>query len=184
MSSLAPPVEQPQASPARPAGPAIRFDDVSIAFDQPVLDGISFQLKHGETKVLLGEAGTGKTLILKLALGLIKPDSGSINVLGDEISGMREQDMYALRRRIGMVFQESALFDSLTVEENVAYRLMEETGKLTAEIHGRVLEALRFVELEHTVDLLPSELSGGMRRRVAIARAIITEPQVLLYDSP
>ena len=184
MSSLAPPVEQPQASPARPAGPAIRFEDVSIAFDQPVLDGVSFQLNHGETKVLLGESGTGKTLILKLALGLIKPDSGTISVLGDEISAMREQDMYALRRRIGMVFQESALFDSLTVEENVAYRLMEETGKLTDEIHARVLEALEFVELGKTYNLFPGELSGGMRRRVAIARAIITQPEVLLYDSP
>src|SRR5664279_2143832 len=184
MSSLAPPVEQPQSSPEKARGPAIRFQDISIAFEKPVLDGISFDLKQGETKVLLGESGTGKTLILKLALWLIKPDSGTITVLGDEISAVREQDMYALRRRIGMVFQESALFDSLTVEENVAYRLMEETGKLTAEIHGRVLEALRFVELEHTVDLLPSELSGGMRRRVAIARAIITQPEVILYDSP
>src|SRR5271157_1350202 len=138
MSSLAPPVEQRQTSPAKSGEPAIRFEDVSIAFDHPVLDGISFQLNNGETKVLLGESGTGKTLILKLALGLIKPDSGTITVLGDEISAMREQDLYALRRRIGMVFQESALFDSLTVEENVAYRLMEETGKLTDEIHARV----------------------------------------------
>ena len=160
----------------------MRFLDVSIAFEQPVLDGISFQLNHGETKVLLGESGTGKTLILKLALGLIKPDSGTISVLGEEISAMREQDMYALRRRIGMVFQESALFDSLTVEENVAYRLMEETGKLTDEIHARVLEALEFVELGQTYSLFPGELSGGMRRRVAIARAIITQPEVLLYD--
>src|SRR5450755_3166818 len=184
MSSLAPPVEQPQPSPEKASGPAIRFQDVSIAFEKPVLEGISFHLKHGETKVLLGESGTGKTLILKLALGLIKPDSGTITVLGEEISAMREQDMYALRRRIGMVFQESALFDSLTVEENVAYRLMEETGKLTDEIHARVLEALRFVELEHTFALFPSELSGGMRRRVAIARAIITQPEVILYDSP
>src|ERR1019366_8238425 len=184
MSSLAPPVEQPQASPTRAAGPAIQCKDVSIAFEQPVLDGISFQLKHGETKVSLGESGTGKTLILKLALGLIKPDSGTISVLGDEIAAMREQDMYALRRRIGMVFQESALFDSLTVEENVAYRLMEETGKLTDEIHARVLEALEFVELGQTYSLFPGELSGGMRRRVAIARAIITQPEVLLYDSP
>ena len=165
-------------------GPAIRFADVSMAFDQPVLSGISFQLNHGETKVLLGESGTGKTLILKLALGLIKPDSGVITVLGDDISAMREEDMYALRRRIGMVFQESALFDSLTVEENVAYRLMEETGRLTDEIHARVLEALEFVELGKTYNLSPGELSGGMRRRVAIARAIITQPEVLLYDSP
>ncbi|HEY4932306.1 MAG TPA: ATP-binding cassette domain-containing protein [Terriglobales bacterium] len=184
MSSLAPPVEQPQAKPDQASDPAIRFQDVSMAFDQPVLDGVSFHLKHGETKVLLGESGTGKTLILKLALGLIKPDFGTISVLGDEISAMREQDMYALRRRIGMVFQESALFDSLTVEENVAYRLMEETGKLTDEIHARVLEALEFVELGKTYSLFPGELSGGMRRRVAIARAIITQPEVLLYDSP
>jgi phospholipid/cholesterol/gamma-HCH transport system ATP-binding protein len=184
MSSLAPPVEQLQTSSVEEGGPAIRFDNVSLAFDQPVLKEISFQLKHGETKVLLGESGTGKTLILKLALGLIKPDSGTINVLGEEISAMREQDMYALRRRIGMVFQESALFDSLTVEENVAYRLMEETGRLTDEIHARVLEALEFVELGETYNLSPGELSGGMRRRVAIARAIITHPEVLLYDSP
>jgi phospholipid/cholesterol/gamma-HCH transport system ATP-binding protein len=184
MSSLAPPVEQPQATPFKPGEAAIRFENVSITFDQPVLEGISFELQHGETKVLLGESGTGKTLILKLALGLIKPDSGTITVLGEEISAMREQAMYALRRRIGMVFQESALFDSLTVEENVAYRLMEETGKLTDEIHARVLEALEFVELAQTYSLFPGELSGGMRRRVAIARAIITQPEVLLYDSP
>jgi phospholipid/cholesterol/gamma-HCH transport system ATP-binding protein len=184
MSSLAPPVEQPQATPFKPGEAAIRFENVSITFDQPVLEGISFELQHGETKVLLGESGTGKTLILKLALGLIKPDSGTITVLGEEISAMPEQAMYALRRRIGMVFQESALFDSLTVEENVAYRLMEETGKLTDEIHARVLEALEFVELAQTYSLFPGELSGGMRRRVAIARAIITQPEVLLYDSP
>jgi len=184
MSSLAPPVEQPQATPVKPGEAAIRFENVSITFDQPVLEGISFELQHGETKVLLGESGTGKTLILKLALGLIKPDSGTITVLGEEISAMPEQAMYALRRRIGMVFQESALFDSLTVEENVAYRLMEETGELTDEIHARVLEALEFVELAQTYSLFPGELSGGMRRRVAIARAIITQPEVLLYDSP
>ncbi len=162
----------------------MRFEDVSIAFDHPVLEGISFQLPRGETKILMGVAGTGKTLILKLALGLLKPDSGHIDVLGNEITAMREQELFALRRNIGMVFQESALFDSLTVEENVAYRLIEETGRVTEEIHERVLEALRFVELEHTVSLFPAELSGGMRRRVAIARAIITQPEVLLYDSP
>jgi phospholipid/cholesterol/gamma-HCH transport system ATP-binding protein len=184
MSSLAPPAEQRQPTSTPTVDLVIRFENVEIAFDHPVLEGISFQLPHGETKVLMGAAGTGKTLVLKLALGLLKPDAGRITVLGEEITQMREQDQFALRRKIGMVFQESALFDSLTVEENVAYRLMEETGKLTAEIHGRVLEALRFVELEHTVDLLPSELSGGMRRRVAIARAIITQPEVILYDSP
>jgi phospholipid/cholesterol/gamma-HCH transport system ATP-binding protein len=184
MSSLAPPAEQRQPTATSKADAAIRFENVAIAFDHPVLGGISFRLPHGETEILMGEAGTGKTLVLKLALGLLKPDAGRITVLGEEITQMREEDLFALRRKIGMVFQESALFDSLTVEENVAYRLMEETGRLTDEIHGRVLEALRFVELEHTVDLFPSELSGGMRRRVAIARAIITRPEVILYDSP
>ncbi|MGA3054413.1 MAG: ATP-binding cassette domain-containing protein [Candidatus Korobacteraceae bacterium] len=184
MSSLAPPAEQRQPTATSKADAAIRFEKVEIAFDHPVLEGISFQLPHGETKILMGAAGTGKTLVLKLALGLLKPDAGRITVLGEEITQMREEDLFALRRKIGMVFQESALFDSLTVEENVAYRLMEETGRLTDEIHARVLEALRFVELEHTVDLFPSELSGGMRRRVAIARAIITRPEVILYDSP
>ena len=160
------------------------FEDVSLSFeDNRVLDSVSFSLMRGETKAVLGVAGTGKTLILKLAMGLVKPDSGRIFVLGEEVSAMRERDLFELRRKIGMVFQESALFDSLNVEENVAYRLYEE--KLPEEdIHARVLEALRFVELEHTVSLLPSELSGGMRRRVAIARAIITQPEILLYDSP
>jgi len=177
-------VDQTQPTVVRSSDPLLRFEDVSISFEHPVLDKISFQLARGETKVLLGEAGTGKTLILKLALGLLKPDTGRITVLGEEISAMREQEMYPLRRQIGMVFQESALFDSLTVEENVAYRLIEETGQITDEIHARVLEVLEFVELAQTWALFPSELSGGMRRRVAIARAIITQPEVLLYDSP
>jgi phospholipid/cholesterol/gamma-HCH transport system ATP-binding protein len=184
MSSLAPQVEQPQSRISPPNDSVIRFENVEIAFENPVLEGISFQLPRGETKVLLGAAGTGKTLILKLVLGLIRPDAGHITVLGEEVTRIREEDLFDLRRKIGMVFQESALFDSLTVEENVAYRLMEETGQLTDEIHARVLEALRFVELEHTANLFPSELSGGMRRRVAIARAIITQPEILLYDSP
>src|SRR5271157_918444 len=184
MSTLASQVEQPESHLSRPDSPVITFENVEIAFDNPVLEGISFQLPRGETKILMGVAGTGKTLILKLVLGLIKPDAGRITILGEEVTKMREQDLFELRRNIGMVFQESALFDSMTVEENVAYRLMEETGKLTDEIHARVLEALRFVELEHTVNLFPAELSGGMRRRVAIARAIITHPEILLYDSP
>ena len=180
------PSQLDQLRPPKPGAPdeLLRFEDVSIAFEQPVLDGISFQLARGETKVLLGEAGTGKTLVLKLALGLLKPDSGRITVLGEEVSAMPEQELYGLRRQVGMVFQESALFDSLTVEENVAYRLIEETRTITDEIHARVLEALEFVELGHTYNLFPSELSGGMRRRVAIARAIITQPEILLYDSP
>ncbi len=184
MATPTAPVSQPEPKHTEPSGILLRFEDVSISFEQPVLDDISFELKHGETKVLLGEAGTGKTLILKLALGLLKPDSGRITVLGEEISSMREQDMYSFRRKIGMVFQESALFDSLTVEENVAYRLIEETGRITDEIHVRVIEVLEFVELAQTYNMFPSELSGGMRRRVAIARAIITQPEVLLYDSP
>jgi phospholipid/cholesterol/gamma-HCH transport system ATP-binding protein len=184
MTTPALPARHREASSLRDGEPVIRFDDVSIAFEHPVLADISFQLPRGETKILMGVSGTGKTLTLKLALGLLRPDSGSITVLGEEITQMKERQLFGLRRDIGMVFQESALFDSLTVEENVAYRLIEETGRVTEEIHERVLEALRFVELEHTVDLFPSELSGGMRRRVAIARAIITEPEVLLYDSP
>jgi phospholipid/cholesterol/gamma-HCH transport system ATP-binding protein len=178
------PVAERSPFPSDDTVPVIRFEDVAIGFDHPVLEGISFNLPRGETKILMGVSGTGKTLILKLALGLLKPDSGRIIVCGEEITSMREQDLFGLRRNIGMVFQESALFDSLNVEENVAYRLIEETGRVTDEIHQRVLEALRFVELEHTVFLSPSELSGGMRRRVGIARAIITNPEVLLYDSP
>jgi phospholipid/cholesterol/gamma-HCH transport system ATP-binding protein len=162
----------------------IVFDDVAIAFDENVvLDGISFTLHKGETKMLLGVAGSGKSTILKLALGLIKPDRGRILVLGQEITQMKEEELFDLRRGIGMVFQESALFDSFTVRENVAYRLLEEHLPLE-ETERRVREALRFVELEHTLDLFPAELSGGMRRRVAIARAIVAQPEVLLYDSP
>jgi phospholipid/cholesterol/gamma-HCH transport system ATP-binding protein len=164
---------------------AIVFQDVAIAFeDKPVLDGISFRLPRGETKALFGVAGSGKSTILKLSLGLVRPDSGHIYTLGQDITQMKEEDLFELRRRIGIVFQESALFDSLTVRENVAFRLLEEGDVPEDEVEKRVREALRFVELEHTLDLLPSELSGGMRRRVAIARAIITQPEVLLYDSP
>ncbi len=165
-------------------GDVVVFENVTIAFEEkPVLDGISFRLQDGETKVLLGVAGSGKSTILKLSLGLLKPDSGYIRVLGEDITSLHEQDLFAVRRRIGMVFQESALFDSLTVGENVAYSLIEQHLP-EDEISQRVLEALRFVELEHTVEMLPAELSGGMRRRVAIARAIIANPELLLYDSP
>ncbi len=148
-----------------------------------VLDGVSFQLPHGETKALFGVAGSGKSILLKLAIGLLRPDGGRIFMLGEEVTRMSEQDLFELRRRVGIVFQESALFDSLKVYENVGFRLMEE-GDSAEEIERRVREVLRFVELERTYDMRPSELSGGMRRRVAIARAIITEPEVLLYDSP
>ncbi len=163
---------------------AIIFEDVAISFEgRQILDGISFELRRGETKILLGVAGSGKSTILKLALGLIKPDRGRIFVLGHEVTSMKEEELFDLRRQIGMVFQESALFDSLTVRENVAYRLMEE-HEPPEEVERRVVEALRFVELEHTLDLYPASLSGGMRRRVAIARAIISNPEIVLYDSP
>jgi len=178
------PSENPAAAVASPSGYALEFDNVSIAFDENVvLDSISFQLPHGETKALFGVAGSGKSTLLKLAMGLLRPDSGRIFMLGEEVTRMSEQELFELRRRVGIVFQESALFDSLKVYENVAFRLMEE--RIPAEeIERRVREVLRFVELERTYDMRPSELSGGMRRRVAIARAIITEPAVLLYDSP
>jgi phospholipid/cholesterol/gamma-HCH transport system ATP-binding protein len=167
------------------SAPVIVFEDVTLAFDDnEVLRGISFHLPRGETKAVFGVAGSGKSLILKLALGLIRPDSGRIVVLGQDITHMREEDLFELRGKIGMVFQESALFDSLTVRENVAFRLLEEHGIYDENVDRRVREALRFVELENTLDLYPSELSGGMRRRVAIARALITQPELLLYDSP
>ncbi len=168
-----------------PSPAAIVFEDVHLSFeDNAVLRGVTFRLPVGETKALFGVAGSGKSTILKLAMGLLPPDSGRITVLGNEVTQMRERDMFPLRGHLGMVFQESALFDSLTVSENVAFRLLEEHGTYTEEIDRRVREALRFVELEHTIDMFPSELSGGMRRRVAIARAIITQPELLLYDSP
>lgn len=177
-------VTQSAQSFTGPGSVTLEFENVSIAFEErQVLDGISFQLMHGETKAIFGVAGSGKSTLLKLALGLLKPDSGRIFVLGREVTNMTEDQLFDLRRRVGIVFQESALFDSLTVRENVAFRLYEE-GVSDEEIEQRVLEALSFVELEKTVDLFPSELSGGMRRRVAIARTIITHPELVLYDSP
>lgn len=174
----------PSAPGAETVHKTIIFDHVSIEFDgHVVLDDISFELNRGETKMLLGVLGSGKSTILKMALGLIRPDRGDVYLLGHQVNKMKEQDLFELRRQVGMVFQESALFDSLTVRENVAYRLIEE-GVDDQEIEQRVREALRFVELEHTINQFPAELSGGMRRRVAIARAMITHPEVLLYDSP
>ena len=162
----------------------VAFTDVKIGFDEgDVLRGVSFEVMPRETVVLLGETGTGKTLTLKLAAGLLRPTEGKIEVLGEEVSSMSERELLPFRRKLGFVFQEGALFDSLTVAENVAYRLRED--RLSEdEIETRVQEALRFVELEHTGDMLPSELSGGMRRRVSIARALAARPPVMLYDSP
>ena len=164
--------------------PAVTFEDVWVGFDEgQVLRGITFQVQKRETLILLGETGTGKTLTLKLAAGLLTPNSGSVIVLGNEVSEMRESELLAFRRKIGFVFQEGALFDSMSVAENVAYRLREDRVP-EEEIEPRVLEVLRFVELEHTLDLFPSELSGGMKRRVSIARALINHPAIVLYDSP
>src|SRR6266568_3603732 len=156
-----PPAIAEQRSPHSPElGPiAVEFQDVSIAFEsRQVLDGISFDLRHGETKAIFGVAGSGKSTLLKLALGLLRPDSGRIFVLGEEVTAMTEDQLFELRRRVGIVFQESALFDSLTVRENVAFRLFEEGTVSEDEIEDRVREALSFVELEHTVDMFPSEL--------------------------
>ena|SRR5437879_4330004 len=179
------PIQEPRVAHSEPAADAVVFQDVELAFDRGVvLDGISFRLAHGETKAIWGVAGSGKSTILKLALGLLKPDAGRIFVLGEDITEMSEDHLFEMRRRVGIVFQESALFDSLTVRENVAFRLLEEGDVPQDQVEERVREALGFVELEHTVDMFPSELSGGMRRRVAIARTIITHPEVLLYDSP
>jgi phospholipid/cholesterol/gamma-HCH transport system ATP-binding protein len=164
--------------------PVLEFDDVSIGFDgHEVLKGVSFGVMHGETRMILGPAGGGKSVLMKLANALLEPDSGEVRVLGKPLQGMTERQIFAMRAHIGMVFQESALFDSLDVEDNVAYRLQEEHVP-EQETHERVVEALRFVELEKAIDKFPSELSGGMRRRVSIARAIVSKPDLILYDSP
>ena len=164
--------------------PMVEFDDVSIGFEgHEVLSNVSFTVAHGETRILLGPAGGGKSVLMKLANGLIEPDSGDIRVFGRSLRDMTENELFEMRAHVGMVFQESALFDSLDVEDNVAYRLEEEHVD-PKEIRERVLEALRFVELEQVIDKFPSELSGGMRRRVSIARAIISKPDLILYDSP
>jgi phospholipid/cholesterol/gamma-HCH transport system ATP-binding protein len=164
--------------------PVISFEDVHLGFtEDDVLKGVSFRVEPRETLVLLGETNSGKTLTLKLAAGLLKPTSGHVRVLGRDLGSMSEDELLAFRRQIGFVFQEGALFDSLTVEDNVAYRLRED-GVDDAEIEERVRQALRFVELEDVLDKLPDELSGGMRRRVAIARAIVSRPPIVLYDSP
>lgn len=164
--------------------PVISFEDVHLGFDVgDVLRGISFRVDPRETKVLVGESGTGKTQILKLAAGLVKPSSGKVRVLGRDLGTMNESELLAFRRQIGFVFQEGALFDSMTVADNVAYRLNEE-GVDPEETEARVREALRFVEMEDAMQKLPAELSGGMRRRVSIARALVSRPPIVLYDSP
>src|SRR5579862_1404873 len=178
LTSIAPP--ETENSP----GPVLVFQNVTISFDgPPVLDDISFSVGPHETRILLGPAGVGKSVLLKLANGLNCPDSGNILLFGENIAKVGEQQLLPLRMRTGMVFQEGALFDSLTVRDNVAYQLIQERVP-DDEIDPRVREALRFVGLEQTFDLYPGSLSGGMRRRVAIARALIRQPELLLYDSP
>lgn len=167
--------------------PVLRFEHVSVSFDGvPALSDVSFQVEEGETRILFGAAGSGKTVLLKAALGLVRPDSGRILVFGQDITQIREAGLSGVRSKMGMLFQESALFDSMTIEENVAYPLFNQKAIHCGEEEGyrKVVEALRFVGLDGTLAKFPSELSGGMRRRAAIARAVVTGPPLLLYDSP
>lgn len=169
---------------ARPS--ILRLDNISLTFDgvTKVLDGVSMEMLAGDTKIILGAAGAGKSIMLKIALGLLRPASGRIYLFGQDVTDFTENQWYEVRSRIGVLFQEGGLFDSLTIEENVAYPLVNRSNKSPEEVHPHVEEALRFVELAHTLDKFPSELSGGMRRRVGIARAGISDPALLLYDSP
>lgn len=182
---------QAESSPAPPPV-VVEFEDVNLAYGTtPALVHLSFSMKAGETRVVLGAAGSGKTMLLKTAVGLVKPDSGHISLFGEEVTGRKESQLYGLRSKVGILFQEGGLFDSLTIAENVAYPLLNQyalhkNGNTLPpeEVDRRVRESLSFVELEHTLDKFPSELSGGMRRRAGIARAIVTAPQLVLYDSP
>ena len=174
--------------PSPPAtGSLLRFQEVSLRFEEVVaLDRVSFDLHAGDTRVVLGAAGSGKTTLLKAAIGLICPDSGEIFLFGKEITHLREAQLFDLRSEVGVLFQEGGLFDSITVGENVAYPLLNRTKNPESftQAEPRVREALRFVELEQTMEQYPAELSGGMRRRVGIARAVVSEPPLVLYDSP
>jgi phospholipid/cholesterol/gamma-HCH transport system ATP-binding protein len=166
-------------------GPIIVFDNVFLAFDDKViLRDVSFTLQTGHTKVFLGASGAGKSTILRLILGLLKPDGGHIFVNGDRVDDMSEDELMGVRADLGMVFQEGALFDSLTVRENVGYKLSEELHWPVADVNRRVAEVLGFIGLGDYIDRMPSELSGGQRRRVAIARAMAAKPRILLYDEP
>jgi phospholipid/cholesterol/gamma-HCH transport system ATP-binding protein len=165
----------------------LEFENVTVMFDEvKALDRVSFRAQSAEARVILGAAGSGKTVLLKTALGLERPREGTVRVFGQDIRALNEKQLFDVRSKIGMLFQESALFDSLDIEENVAYPLLNQAAIHcpAEEVRARVEEALRFVELEQTLEKFPSELSGGMRRRVAIARAVVTQPPLLLYDSP
>lgn len=164
---------------------SIRFVQVNKSYrDEVVLQDFTMSVEVGEMKVILGGSGSGKSTLLKMILGLIRPDSGQIYIGDQEITKLKENDLMPLRARIGMVFQEGALFDSLTVAENVSFRLREQRLKPEEEIRETVLRTLGFVGLEKAADRMPSELSGGMKRRVAIARALVGDPQIMLYDEP
>lgn len=168
-------------------GVVLKFDQVDLRFgDAIAMDNISFEMPAGETRVILGAAGSGKTTLLKTALGLLKPDQGHVYLYGRDITNLKERELFQIRSKVGVLFQEGGLFDSMTVAENVAYPLVNRTAGPAEmnEVDAKVREALRFVELEQTLDKFPSELSGGMRRRVGIARAFVTEPPLVLYDSP
>jgi len=165
----------------------LRFEHVTVAFDgEVVLADVSFEAFQGESRVIMGAAGSGKTVLLKTALGLTKPDSGKVYAFEKDLTAMREGELFEIRSRMGMLFQESALFDSMTIAENVAYPLENQKSIHCPpdQVLPRVKQALEFVELGETLEKFPSELSGGMRRRAAIARAVVTEPPLLLYDSP
>lgn len=163
----------------------IEFRGVHKIFDEePVLTDVSFKIVQGETKIILGESGSGKSTILKLILGLIQPESGQILIENQDITRLMDQELVPIRKNIGMVFQEGALFDSLSVRENVGYRLFEEAKMMESEIEAEVLKLLGFVGLEEAIDKMPAELSGGMKRRVGIARALVGTPKVILYDEP
>jgi phospholipid/cholesterol/gamma-HCH transport system ATP-binding protein len=167
------------------APPAVVFDKVSFAFDElAVLREVSFTVPRGSMQILLGASGAGKSVVLKLILGLLRPDSGTIHVNGQDITVMSERELMKIRADIGMLFQENALFDSLTVAENVGYRLYEESDMPLDQVRARVAEVLGFVGLSEYIDRMPSELSGGQRKRVAISRAIAAQPHLLLFDDP
>lgn len=164
--------------------PAIEFRDVHLAFDdRKILDGLSFKVMKGETKIILGGSGSGKSTTIKLVLGLLKPDAGRILVDGEDITEFTEVEMMRVRKKIGMIFQEGALFDSLSVYDNVAFRLHEQ-GVPEEEVEPEVRRMLRFVNLEDAIDKMPIELSGGMRRRVGIARALVGDPKIVMFDEP
>ena len=166
----------------------LRFENVGVVFGDgtQALEDVSFEMHEGETRILLGAAGSGKTVLLKAALGLVPTTSGKISLFGEDITGKKEAQLFDVRSKVGMLFQESALFDSMTVAQNVAYPLLNQKaiGMPREKMEPAVRDSLRFVELEQTMERYPSELSGGMRRRVAIARAVVNKPPLLLYDSP